>query len=322
MRHATRRGFTLIEILVVVAVIALLIGSLAVGLQAAGRSARKARELNLGRQIGAAWSQYSTSYQERLLPGWLEPEVQQMWKVKYRDSSGDTLAPEFCRSYPWRLLSYLGHDFEAMYGYLEREDDDWNAVPGIVANNPAFGINAYYMGGWWEPYDSGDPDQPPMARPVYADASYTTANGLQRRGGLVCRSIAQIGRSSELMVFTSSSYREPGFYKDQIDESSPGAAWVVPPKLATEQIWRPSYGNSFEELTVGTGMLASALAIGIQVEQAEAVPAPRINNSVATVRADLSSDDTGLIQLQKMSAWISVAAQVTTNTTQFFHNDD
>ncbi|MGA1708972.1 MAG: type II secretion system protein, partial [Phycisphaerales bacterium] len=165
MPDRPRRGFTIVEILVVLGIIVLLVGLLAVGLQAAGRSARKAKELNTGRQVGLAWSQYSATYEEKLIPGWLEPEVQQAWKVKYKNSAGDTLAPEYCRTYSWRLLPFLAFDFETLYTYLELEEANFNANPAVVSDNPAFGINAYYVGGWWEPFAS-DPGLPATGRPA------------------------------------------------------------------------------------------------------------------------------------------------------------
>ncbi|MGA0173714.1 MAG: type II secretion system protein, partial [Phycisphaerales bacterium] len=144
MPHRSRRGFTIVEILVVLGIIVLLVGLVAVGLQTAGRSARKAKELNTGRQVGLAWSQYSATYEEKLIPGWLEPEVQQAWKVKYKNSGGDALAPEFCRTYAWRLMPFLSFDFETLYGYLEIDGADFDTSPALVADSPAFGINAYY----------------------------------------------------------------------------------------------------------------------------------------------------------------------------------
>ena len=321
MPDRSRRGFTIVEILVVLGIIVLLVGLIAVGLQAAGRSARKAKELNTGRQVGLAWSQYSATYEEKLIPGWLEPEVQQAWKVKYKNSAGDTLDPEFCRTYSWRLLPFLSYDFETLYTYLELEDANFNANPAVVSDNPAFGINAYYVGGWWEPFSS-DPGLPATGRPVFSNAAFTDGGGQQLRGRLVVQSAGSIRRPSDLVVFAASAYREPGFYKDRATSYQPGAAWVVPPKLGSERVWQLSYGDDFQELTTGTGMLAAEMAAGIRVFEAQAVPIARHNVSIATVRADLSTDNAGINQLEDLSRWIDVAGEGAGSGVQFEHTDD
>ena len=315
------RGFTLVEVLVVLGIVVLLVGLLAVGLQTAGRTARKTRELNTGRQIGLAWQQYSSTYESRLLPGWIDVEVQEAWKVRYKDSGGDRVDPEFCRSYPWRLLPFLSYDFETLYGYLERDAATWSDEPALVSENPAFGLNAYYVGGWWEPFSSG-PDVPLRGRPVFASASYETADGRSLSGRLVNQTQESIKRPSQLIVFAASGYREPGFYKEIAPSASPGAAWVVPPRLGTQPVWELSYGDQFQTLTVGSGMLASLAAAGIEVFQTQAVPVARHKQTIASVRADLSTSNTGLGEMMDMAVWIDPAFSGTADGLNFTHTDE
>lgn len=316
-RHT--RAFTLVEVLVVIAIIAVLIGLVLGGVWAAGRSARKTREMNDLRQVGIAWQQYSSTYDSRLIPGWIDVEVQEAWNVKYKDSKGDRLDPEFCRSYAWRLLPFLGYNFQTLYDYLERDAADWNGQPALVADNPAFGVNAYYVGGWMQPYSSG-PGVPVQGRPVYANASYEGSSGNMLSGRLVCQTQESIRRPSELLVFTSSGYREPGFYKGDQPSYSPGAAWVVPPRLGTQDVWELSYGDVFQSLTVGSGMLASTAAAGIKVFQTQAVPVSK-NNAISVLRADQSVGSAGLDQLMDMSNWIDVAFKGANDGLTFTHTD-
>lgn len=63
-----RRGFTLVELLVVVAIIALLIGLLAPGLSAARERGQAAACLNNLRQLGAAVAMYANDYNDRCVP--------------------------------------------------------------------------------------------------------------------------------------------------------------------------------------------------------------------------------------------------------------
>jgi prepilin-type N-terminal cleavage/methylation domain-containing protein len=319
--HTPRRGFTIVEVLVVVGVIALLVGLLAYGIQTAIRSARKTTEMNGLRQVGLAWAQYSVNYDERLLPGYLDDAVQQAWRTRYRNTRGETLAAEFCRTYPWRLLPFLSYEFETLYGYLERDDPDWNANPAIVSDAPAFGLNAYYVGGWWRSATSGDPDLPPTPRPLFANGRYTDGQNNEIRGRLVVQSQAGIRHPTELIVFASSAYREPGFYRDRIQTYQPGAAWVVPPRLAEQQVWEMSYGQNLEGLTL-SGMLANTMAMGMAVFATEAVPISRHTTATAAVRADLSTNAYGLNQLMEMNRWIDVGGEGAGLSTQFSHTTD
>lgn len=322
MPTPNRRGFTIVEILVVISIIVVLVGLLAYGIQTASRSARKTKELNGLRQIGLAWAQYSTNYQERLLPGWLDEPVQELWRTRFRDSRGETVAREHCRAYPWRLLPFLSYDFETLYGYLELEEPNWNGNPALVAENPLFGINAYYVGGWWRTLVGGSPDSPSIARPVFASSTYTDHANRVQTGRLVVQSQGSIRRPAELVVFASSAYREPGFYRDRISTYQPGASWVVPPRLAQTEIWTASYGSSFGSVT--PGMIAATMNLGMEVFATEAVPIARHNPAISTVRADLSTAAQGLVELVEMDRWIDVGDESSGggNTSQFRHSPD
>jgi prepilin-type N-terminal cleavage/methylation domain-containing protein len=322
MHTPPRRGFTIVEILVVLSIIVVLVGLLAYGIQTASRSARKTREVNNLRQVGLAWAQYSTNYKERLLPGWLDDGVQELWRTRYRNSRGETLDREHCRAYPWRLLPFLSYDFGVLYNYLEQEEPNWDGNPSIVAENPAFGINAYYVGGWWPTPTADGTDAPPVAKPVFANSVYTDSRGVAHTGRVVVQSQGTIRRPTELIVFAASAFREPGFYRDRISTYQPGAAWVVPPRLAETEIWTASYGDNFQ--AVAPAMLAATLNIGVEVFQAEAVPIARHNPSIATVRADLSTLPQSLTDLVKMDRWIDVGNESSAgvNTSGFTHSPE
>lgn len=321
MHPRPARGFTIVEVLVVIGIIGLLVGLTAIGLQSAGRTARKTTELNSGRQVGIAWQLYSSTYESRLLPGWIDVEVQEAWKVKYKNESGDRVDPAFCRTYPWRLLPFLSYEFDTLYGYLGRDEPQWNDEPAVVSENPAFGLNAYYVGGWWEPFSSG-PDVPVRGIPVFANSAFEDSDGNLLSKRLINQTQESIRRPSQLIVFSASGYREPGFYKEITSSSAEGAAWVVPPRLGTQSIWELSYGDVFQELTVGTGMLASTAAAGIKVFQTQAVPIARHKATIATVRADLSTSNTGLGEIMDMAVWIDVAFSGTGDGITFSHTDD
>jgi prepilin-type N-terminal cleavage/methylation domain-containing protein len=106
-RTLALRGFTIVELLVTIGVIALLMGLLISGLRGAIGSARKTRELNGLRGVYAAWYQYANTYDENILPGFLDTATQTSWKVNYTNASGRSLTPALAQTYPWRLARFL-----------------------------------------------------------------------------------------------------------------------------------------------------------------------------------------------------------------------
>ena len=63
-----RRGFTLVEVLVVVAIVALLVGVLLPGLAGARESARSAACLSNVRQLALGWAMYADAHDGRAMP--------------------------------------------------------------------------------------------------------------------------------------------------------------------------------------------------------------------------------------------------------------
>ncbi len=82
-QHPRVRAFTIVEMLVVVGVIALLLGMLLPALSGAQKRSSKNKELNAIRQVGLAWTLYANANNDKLLPGYLDFDVQQRWRVRY-----------------------------------------------------------------------------------------------------------------------------------------------------------------------------------------------------------------------------------------------
>ncbi|MFM8818398.1 MAG: type II secretion system protein, partial [Phycisphaerales bacterium] len=259
LHPTTRRAaFTIVELLVTVGIIALLTGIIIAGVRSALGTARKTKELNLMRGVHAAWTQYANSYDEHLLPGFIDEPTQAAWRVTYRNMSGAQLPTSVSQTYPWRLARFLDDPYGTLLAYraeegpIERQSDlaeAWVGEPAIpswmsnatnvggsgIALQPAFGYNAYYVGGWWQ-----------NSALAFDTASWTSQGGTSpRSGGLVATRLAQISRTGELGIFFSSTLRAPGNYRDSTagEDSLAGSAWIVPPMLAQQVVWSPFMGN-------------------------------------------------------------------------------
>ncbi len=320
----TKRAFTIVELLVVISIIAILLAVISVGIVQAGKTARQTKSLSNLKQIATAWTQYANQNDDRAMPGYMEDAVQTALRVKVRDRDGNQVPAQFCRTYPFRILPFLEHDRSLMYDYLADYEQTSEIPPQEIADNPAFGYNAYYVGGWWY----ADGTTPKMR---FSGTGYFKSPGnLVQRQEMVARSLSQIQRPSDMVVFGSSYAATPGFAKNP-NELALGSAWVVPSRLATTQIWASSDGTVFDNVQRADGadlgtpgrFLASLLGTeaprtlqsavltqggaGMDVLVAESVPLRRIKNTVPTVRADLSTESQGLRDLMNQSRWMNNA---------------
>jgi prepilin-type N-terminal cleavage/methylation domain-containing protein len=336
MSPSDRRGFTIVELLVTIAVIAALLALLMVGLQAARRTSLNTKQGSDLKQVFTAWSSYANNHGDAAIPGFMDDGVQNAWRVSYKAKDGTRIPAEYARTYPWRLLPYLDHSFATLYGYLEKDDDQFfNATDAesgslnlaglaTVASEPAFGYNAYYLGGWWKTA-SGNPTL------TFGNATWNDASGNQVIGRVVATRVGNVGNPSRMIAFSASTFREPGFYKDGSGEFVTGSAWVVPNILAGESIWQPSDGSSFGDVQASIapsdlfGSLATALPVqaattGMQVNVAQGVPLRRYGAQVGFVHVDGSVAFSGLGDLLDQRRWMN-PAEGALNPNTFTHSN-
>jgi prepilin-type N-terminal cleavage/methylation domain-containing protein len=335
-RGKNKNGFTIVELLAVIGAISILLGILLVGLQSASRMSRNVRSMSRLKQLHIGWTTYANAYEDRLLPGYLAEEVQDVWRVRYRGPDGERLQNSECTTYPWRLLPYLDFSLDPMYGYrrdiqvLENnygnvDSPDNLAARQTVATAPAFGYNAYYVGGWWEARNREQSDTP-YAHLVFGDSAAelgTPPNTRTVKGRLVATTMGKITDPSKLIAFCSAVFREPGGYVRDDDGNPSGAPWVTAPRLCLNQIWRSYLGDN----RLGIDGSASIAPVqsggeGIEVLVAEAVPYRRNGLTVPLINCDGSTQQGTIDDLLRMNRWTPAAIESRGNSTSFEHECD
>jgi prepilin-type N-terminal cleavage/methylation domain-containing protein/prepilin-type processing-associated H-X9-DG protein len=217
----TRRAFTLVELLVVIAVITVLIALLLPVLGSARRQARTVAELAASRQLMVAYLAYTQDNKGALIPGHV-PDA-----VRLDDERGDPLTPtEVGRRWPWRLVANIRYGLRGTLLVNERAQalSNRNATMWTysISLTPSFGLNFFSLGG------------------------DTTSNGALNLPGCLTR-ITQTNQSSRLIVFVSArsnfgagvvegywkvvpptkpfEFSASGWTRNPYDESVEPAAW-------------------------------------------------------------------------------------------------
>lgn len=311
------RAFTIVELLVVIAVIGVLVGLILPALSGVQKRGHKAIEMNDIKQIGIAWNLYAQNNNDAALPGYLSIQTQtpptatiRGWGVAYQypDHTNIPPAPAYLPGNPniagpwtWRLLSYLNYNHDAVHGYAAEVDVDKFAMAQpaeaqAIAEQPAFGYNGYYIGGYWDQLISDGSVQ----RPVYKYYDHCgVADGTRL---LIPTTIAQIKRSSDMVAFCSSTKLAPSsagqpFY-GKLRSDLAGAHLVSPPTLATEPQWRPFAQNPLNAVEV----LSAADAY---------VPLQRFTSASAVLFADGHCDSESYNALFDQRKWIVSASSST-----------
>jgi prepilin-type N-terminal cleavage/methylation domain-containing protein len=326
-----RRGFTLTEMLVVIAVIGILMALLLGGIQRARVAGRSTQQLNDIRQMHMAWTLYAGQSNESCLPGYMSVDVQRAWKLSYKmkqtvgTAGTDKLDRQVTQTYPWRLMPFLDHSVETMFGYRAGDDDgsatfsldvqplalpvgatldpalqplmDNPALLGrTIALQPAFGYNAFYLGGWWTMGSGADPVpevQFGRVRPMPAVASALRL-ATDRTIEVVTRKVGSVRRPEQMVAFVSSTFM-PGAGSSfdagrKPEPTALGAAWCRAPFMGGSEIW-------------GTGQLGGD---SVWVRTTGTAPLMRYANDIASVHVDGSTMASTARQLKDMRNWVNL----------------
>ncbi len=145
-----RRGFTLVELLVVLAVVATLLGILLPALSAARTTGRRTQEMAAARDLMVAWNLYADEHDDRVLPGYRSGLDAWDLEGNLLDGDADSI---LTRRYVFRILPYLGRDLRFLYTGDRREIvEDLEQTTGedyeyFMSLAPSLGINATWVGG-------------------------------------------------------------------------------------------------------------------------------------------------------------------------------
>ena len=288
-------GFSIVEMIVVIAIIGVLAAIILPSLNSARMRAHKTQELALISHAGKAWIMYTGDHQGKLLPGYLSTGVQQYRELAwaYPDESIILPAPEYdsevlnnAGPWPWRLLSYMDNDWNSLLFYKEVE---WESSGGRlaqhaneIATQPAFGYNTFYLGGWWEMDNHSN-------KPKMLFKSVNLTDGSVE--SVVATIDSQIRKSSKQIVFCSTSFAERGTYNELLDDA-PGTYISIPSIFARVTKWKPLGHNR------------------IEARFDTSIPIGRFNGMPAICNADGSTMNVELETLTDQSLWISKARTI------------
>ncbi len=295
MKSRSLRGFTIIELLVVISIIAILIGLVYPAITSARMSGKKTKELSLISQVSKAWSMYGIGHQEQILPGYLSTAVQEYRELAWAfpDQSIVSPAPEYntdlsndAGPWTWRLLDYLDNDWASLLYY---RDVHWDVSGGqlrdyadVIAMEPAFGYNGYYLGGWWETdVHSGLP------KVTFGSVALVD----DRTVNVVSRVTSHIKKTANQIVFCSTFLASEGVYGD-VEHDTAGSHFAIPSTLARVVKWEP----------IGGGL--------VETFAETHTPIGRFNGMPAIAYADGHANSVELPELIDQSLWIPSAQAI------------
>jgi prepilin-type N-terminal cleavage/methylation domain-containing protein len=151
------RAFTLVELLVVIALVGLLVSILLPSLGRARMVARQTREMAAARTLMLAFTMYADASKGVVLPGYPTGNMVD-GPIQVLDDGGQRVLDERAQRYPWRLAPFLNYEFRGGLYENDRLLADIRAgspeyaqygvdFQYIVSLYPSLGMNIAFVGG-------------------------------------------------------------------------------------------------------------------------------------------------------------------------------
>jgi len=243
------------ELLIVVAVIALLVGIVAVTLRGVRGAASRTNSLSALRQMVMGYTLYSHDNNGRLLPGYIDTTLMDPGEP-FKDlrvllPSGESLIDVDMQSYVWRLAPYVDDSWQtffeeadagAMAGFSAEYQrmENQSHTPGSISEHPSFGLNSIFVGGDSE--HGGVEDQNPWQNTLPAMAATR---------------LSQVVNPTRVIVFAPAAMAAAAASDDVYEDISVGFCEIRAPYLALVgdtweiQQWSIAGNGLVEQATTG-----------------------------------------------------------------------
>lgn len=220
-KSAGQRGFTLVELIVCVVIIAILSAVGLPVLSAARKNAAKAEEVAGAKQLIAGYLLYAGENDGRVLPGYVEAN-------DVKDNNGQAVHHPASTRYPWRLAPYLNMNLKGS-AYVNGQKKKFDTDGSYAASTfPSLGLNIAFVGGDFK--EAGDL---PLSETV------------EKRYGIYCvKRLSDALAPSSLIVFASA--RGPS--ADNV--ITEGFHMVQAPNL-TAKLWPDKYDEKLNPKQFG-----------------------------------------------------------------------
>ncbi|MCH8152878.1 MAG: prepilin-type N-terminal cleavage/methylation domain-containing protein [Planctomycetes bacterium] len=303
------RAFSLLELLVSIAIIMVLVGLLLVALRPVKAAATRTDSMNALKQMALAYSQYSDEHRKRLMPGYIGEDLfglgQPFENLIVKLPTGEVLDHEDAQSYVWRLAPYVDHAWETFFtdtrdqgllSDLEAEFSDGVYGPGTadpdeigISERPAYGLNSIFVGG-----DS-----------VHGGTYVTDRHPWNTLGNdaIAATRFSEVKNPSRLILFAptalaNTNYSPPGdpnVYEDPelgfcelrppylvLDDPSPSGEWI-------DAQWIVGVGGLVEQ--TGTGEYDSGAGLPIARNGKNLMPVAHLDGSAVVEQISNISRD-------------------------------
>ncbi len=224
---STRQGFTLVELLVTISIIAILIAIVLPALGGARRTAAAVEDLSRVRQLMQAYLTYAEERSGKVLPGYL-PRSGAFAPKGVTDDRGEPIVGPAAQRYPWRLLPSADYDLNLLFAQEDveaiRQEESYAYQ---VSVRPRFGLNQTFVGG-----SSEGPAGFAFVDP--SNARVRDAVSSKWGSGWYVRRLSDAPRPSQLLTFSNAFIGS--FLADQPLEGS----YKIEPPQVIDRVWKPT----------------------------------------------------------------------------------